>query len=222
MRPSRSPLSVITLYATVENTRSPAPGGQSTIGGHPRWWRPGRSATSALQPMRAHRDYSPDRDKYVRMGRERPHLRRRASYPNVRPRAPAPAFCPLQRGARPCRRKPSCSRFKLSISKLPARSHARSDPPALAAKIFAAPAPAFAKQGHATKFRLIGVALFLFLDAARGDPHDLLDERTCARGRGQTCARSSSRPMRPRSVRAALNTDSKKQRRGLSGRAWCS
>ena len=94
--------------------------------------------------------------------------------------------------------------------KLPARSHARSDPPALAAKIFAAPAPAFATQGQATKFRLIGVALFLFLDAARGDPDDLLDERTFARRRGQTCARSSSRPMRPRSVRAALNTDSEK------------
>jgi hypothetical protein len=94
--------------------------------------------------------------------------------------------------------------------KLSARSHARSDPPALAAKIFAAPAPAFATQGQATKFRLIGVALFLFLDAARGDPDDLLDERTFARRRGQTCARSSSRPMRPRSVRAALNTDSEK------------
>jgi hypothetical protein len=94
--------------------------------------------------------------------------------------------------------------------KLPARSHARSDPSALAAKIFAAPAPAFATQGQATKFRLIGVALFLFLDAARGDPDDLLDERTFARRRGQTCARSSSRPMRPRSVRAALNTDSEK------------
>ena len=200
----------------------PAPGGQSAIGGHARWWRPGRSATSALQPMRAHRDYSPDRDKYVRMGRERPHLRRRASYPNVRPRAPAPAFCPLRRGARPCRPKPSCSGFKPSISSCQRGRTRVLIRPALAAKIFAAPAPAFATQGQATKFRLIGVALFLFLDAARSDPDDLLDESTCARRRGQTCARSSSRPMRPRSVRAALNTDSEKQRCGLSGRASCS
>ena len=187
----------------------PAPGGQSPIGGHARWWRPGRSATSALQPMRAHRDYSPDRDKYVRMGRERPHLRRRASYPNVRPRAPAPAFCPLRRGARPCRPKPSCSGFKPSISScqrgrtrvlIRPRSRqrfSRRPPPRLRRK---ARQPSFGSSASRSFCSSTRLAAILTIFSTRGH----------SRRRGQTCARSSSRPMRPRSVRAALNTDSEK------------
>jgi hypothetical protein len=37
------------------------------------------------------------------------------------------------------------------------------------------------READRTKFRLIGIAVFLFLDAGRGDPDDLLDERRFVR-----------------------------------------
>jgi DNA polymerase IV len=104
--------------------------------------------------------------------------------------------------------------------KLPTRSHALSGPPQLAAKVFAAGHVFLRHEADGTQFRLIGIAVFEFLDAARGDPDDLLDERAFTRGGGQTCARSRPRQIRPRSGRRGTDTD--KQRCGFNGRAWCS
>jgi hypothetical protein len=80
--------------------------------------------------------------------------------------------------------------------KLSARSHALSDPPPRAAKIFATSLHAFATRGRRNKFRVIGIAVF------------------CSSTR-------IPRQIQPRSVSAAFDIDTEKQRRGLNGTAWC-
>lgn len=121
LRPSRSPLSVATLYATLENTRSPGAG--RPIGGRAEWGRPGRSAhwRSRLCP---HTVIIPQIGTntcgWTANSPETPHTRTRGQGPRA-------AFRPLQRGfdcavKRPaqgcgaCRLNPLCSSFKPRIS----------------------------------------------------------------------------------------------------------
>ena len=68
-------------------------------------------------------------------------------------------------------------KLKTADFKLRTRGHALSDPTQLAAKIFATGRALLLPEADGTKFRLIGIAVSQFVEAARADPGDLLDQR---------------------------------------------
>jgi len=68
-------------------------------------------------------------------------------------------------------------KLKTADFKLRTRARALVNPTQLAAKIFAAGRDLLASEADGTKFRLIGIAVSHFCEAARADPGDLLDEQ---------------------------------------------
>jgi hypothetical protein len=82
--------------------------------------------------------------------------------------------------------------------KLRTQSHALSDPPPLAARSVASPPHACAARGRPNQVSADRLAVFLFLDAGRGDPDDLLDERRFARPPNMRSIKSAPDSAAPR------------------------